>query len=121
MALSIPQSFHMRHLKDGARTYKGLDEAVTRNIEACTELGNQLKTAFGPNGMNKLLVNDIGKEFITTDAATIIHEIAVQHPAAKLLAMAADYMQNGPGDYVNTSIVLATELLIGASELINSL
>uniref|UniRef100_A0A914Z1X8 T-complex protein 1 subunit theta n=1 Tax=Panagrolaimus superbus TaxID=310955 RepID=A0A914Z1X8_9BILA len=120
MALSIPQSFHMRHLKDGARSYKGLDEAVTRNIEACSELGSQLKTAFGPNGMNKLLVNDIGKEFITTDAATIIHEIAVQHPAAKLLAMAADYMQNGPGDYVNTSIILATELLTGAAELINS-
>jgi len=120
MALSIPQSFQSRFMKDGARAFKGLDEVVLRNIEACTELGNQLRTTFGPNGMNKLVINDIEKEFITTDAATIIRELDVVHPAAQLLAFGAQCVDEGPGDGVNTAVILSVALLEGAAELIRA-
>ncbi|KAE9549259.1 hypothetical protein FO519_007524 [Halicephalobus sp. NKZ332] len=120
MALSIPQSFQGRFMKEGARAFKGLDEVVLRNIEACSELGNQLRTTFGPNGMNKLIINDIEKEFVTTDAATIIRELDVIHPAAQLLSFAAQCVEEGPGDGVNTAVILSVALLEGAGELIRA-
>uniref|UniRef100_A0A7E4VMK2 CCT-theta n=1 Tax=Panagrellus redivivus TaxID=6233 RepID=A0A7E4VMK2_PANRE len=119
MALSVPQGFHSRFMKDGAQAFKGVDEAVLRNIEACNELANQLKTAHGPAGMMKLIVNDIGKEFITADAATILKNLDIRHPAAKLLVMAADAVDSTTGDGVNTTILLTCALLDGAVELIN--
>jgi len=89
----------------------GLEDAVLRNIQAVAELSDLVRTSFGPNGVfstlkpcfsfcanarcgtttgrNKLLVNHLGKLFVTSDAATIIREIEVVHPAAKLLVMAS--------------------------------
>ncbi|QRV84301.1 TCP-1/cpn60 chaperonin family (T-complex protein 1) [Ceratobasidium sp. AG-Ba] len=60
-----------------------------RNIQAVTELSDLVRTSFGPNGRNKLIINHLGRMFVTSDAATIIREIEVVHPAAKLLVMAS--------------------------------
>lgn len=57
--------------------YSGLEEAVYRNIEACREFGHTLKTAYGPQGRNKMIINHIEKLFVTNDAATIIKELEV--------------------------------------------
>lgn len=58
--------------------FSGLEEAVFRNINACRELAQSTRTALGPNGMNKMIINHIDKLFVTNDAATIIREIDVQ-------------------------------------------
>lgn len=76
-------------LKEGAQHFSGLEEAVLRNIEACGELGQTLSSAFGPNGLNKMVINHIEKLFVTNDAACILKELEVQHPAAKMLVMAS--------------------------------
>ena len=57
--------------------FSGLEEAVFRNISACKEFVNTIKTAYGPNGMNKIIINHIDKLFVTNDAATIIKELEV--------------------------------------------
>jgi len=67
MALSIPKSGYSRFLKEGAQYFKGTDEAVLRNIEACVELVSQIKSAYGPNGMNKMVINHLEKLFVTND------------------------------------------------------
>lgn len=52
MAMSIPKSGYARFMKEGAMHFKGMDEAVKRNIEACNELAEQVRSAYGPNGKN---------------------------------------------------------------------
>lgn len=76
-------------LKDGSRHYSGLEEAVLRNIETCAELGQTLSSAFGPNGLNKMVINHLEKLFVTNDAACILGQLEIQHPAAKMLVMAS--------------------------------
>lgn len=69
-------------------------------------------------GRNKLLINHLGKLFVTSDAATIIREIEVVHPAAKLLVMASQSQEVEMGDATNTVIILAGELLKKAEHLL---
>lgn len=57
--------------------YSGLEEAVIRNINACKQLSETVATAYGPIGMNKMVINHLGKLFVTNDAATIIRELEV--------------------------------------------
>lgn len=57
--------------------YSGLEEAVFRNITACKEFSKTLKTAYGPQGRNKMVINHLEKLFVTNDAATIIKELEV--------------------------------------------
>ena len=57
--------------------YSGMDEAVYRNIEACKELAKTLKSAYGPHGQNKMVINHLDKLFVTNDAATILRELEV--------------------------------------------
>ena len=57
--------------------FSGLEEAVYRNIHACKEFADTVKTAYGPRGMNKMVINHIEKLFVTSDAATIIRELEV--------------------------------------------
>lgn len=57
--------------------FSGLEEAVFRNIAACKEFVNTIKTAYGPYGMNKIIINHIDKLFVTNDAATIVKELEV--------------------------------------------
>jgi T-complex protein 1 subunit theta len=68
--------------------------------------------------MNKMVINHLDKLFITNDAATIVNELEVQHPAAKLLVLAARAQQEEIGDGANLTISFAGELLEKAEELI---
>ena len=65
-------------LKDGSKHFSGVDEAVLKNIEACKKLSMITRTSIGPNGMNKMVVNHLGKLLVTNDAATIVKEMEVR-------------------------------------------
>ena len=73
--------------------FSGMDEAVFRNIHACKELSKVTRSSYGPNGMNKMVINHLEKLFVTNDAATVIRELEVEHPAAKMLVMATQMME----------------------------
>ncbi|XP_010672058.2 T-complex protein 1 subunit theta [Beta vulgaris subsp. vulgaris] len=105
-------------LKEGYSHLSGLEEAVIKNIDACKELADMTRTSLGPNGRNKLVINHLDKQFITNDAATIVNELEVQHPAAKILVLASKAQQEEIGDGANLTISFAGELLRGAEELI---
>ncbi|XP_051129330.1 T-complex protein 1 subunit theta-like [Andrographis paniculata] len=105
-------------LKEGHRHLSGLDEAVIKNIDACKQLSTITRTSLGPNGMNKMVINHLDKLFITNDAATIVNELEVQHPAAKILVLAGKAQQEEIGDGANLTVSFAGELLQNAEELI---
>ncbi|KAG7961129.1 hypothetical protein I3843_09G001500 [Carya illinoinensis] len=105
-------------LKEGHKHLSGLDEAVLKNIDACKQLSAITRTSLGPNGMNKMVINHLDKLFVTNDAATIVNELEVQHPAAKILVLASKSQQEEIGDGANLTISFAGELLQNAEELI---
>ncbi|VFQ92741.1 unnamed protein product [Cuscuta campestris] len=105
-------------LKEGHKHLSGLDEAVLKNIGACKELSAITRTSLGPNGMNKMVINHLDKLFITNDAATIVNELEIQHPAAKILVLAGKAQQEEIGDGANLTVSFAGELLQNAEELI---
>jgi len=107
-------------LKDGHKHFSGVDEAVMKNIEACKKLSTITRTSIGPNGMNKMVVNHLGKLFLTNDAATIVREMEVVHPAAKLVALAAKSQEEEIGDNTNLVVVMAGVLLEGAEDLLRT-
>ncbi|VDP90405.1 unnamed protein product [Echinostoma caproni] len=119
MAMHVPKAPGlMSMLKDGARYFEGLEEAVFRNIEACLALSKTTRTTLGPAGQNKIVINHIGKQFITNDAATILKELEVAHPAAKLLVMASQQQEQEAGDGTNIVFQLAGSLLEQARDLL---
>ncbi|XP_047366679.1 T-complex protein 1 subunit theta [Vespa velutina] len=119
MALHVPKAPGVAQmLKDGARYFSGLEEAVYRNISACKQFAQTVRTAYGPNGMNKMIINHIEKLFVTNDAATIINELEVEHPAAKLLVLASKMQEAEAGDGTNFVIIFAGALLEAAEELL---
>ena len=69
-----------------------------------------VRTSLGPNGMNKLVVNHLEKIIVTSDCATIMNELEVQHPAAKMLVMACEMQQSEYGD--NTNFVSITNISV---------
>lgn len=105
-------------MKDGARHYSGLEEAMFRNIEACQQLSKMTRSALGPHGLNKMVINYLEKLFVTSDAATIIKECDVHHPAAKMIAQAAKMQENECGDGTNLLISLSGELMTQAESLL---
>lgn len=105
-------------LKEGTRHFSGVEESCLRNIEACKQLTQIVKTSLGPNGMNKMVINQHDKLFVTNDAATIIKELDVVHPAAKLLVMATEMQEQECGDNTNLVVSFAGELLSQAENLI---
>ncbi|XP_054001739.1 T-complex protein 1 subunit theta [Hylaeus anthracinus] len=119
MAMHIPKAPGMAQmLKEGARYFSGLEEAVYRNITACKQFAQTVRTAYGPNGMNKMIINHIEKLFVTNDAATIINELEVDHPAAKLLVLASKMQEAEVGDGTNFVVIFAGALLEAAEELL---
>ncbi|KAG9312279.1 chaperonin Cpn60/TCP-1 family [Chiua virens] len=111
MSLKVPKANNLQLFKEGYKHIQGLEDAVLRNIQAVSELSDLVRTSFGPNGRNKLLINHLGRLFVTSDAATIIKEVEVVHPAAKLLVMASQAQEAEMGDATNTVIIFAGELL----------
>uniref|UniRef100_A0A8D2GYD5 T-complex protein 1 subunit theta n=1 Tax=Urocitellus parryii TaxID=9999 RepID=A0A8D2GYD5_UROPR len=119
MALHVPKApGFAQMLKEGAKHFSGLEEAVYRNIQACKELAQTTRTAYGPNGMNKMVINHMEKLFVTNDAATILRELEVQHPAAKMIVMASHMQEQEVGDGTNFVLVFAGALLELAEELL---
>ena len=76
------------------------------------------RSSLGPHGMNKMVLNHLDKLFVTSDAATIIREVEVHHPAAKMIAMAAKMQEDEAGDMTNLVITLAGELMVQAETLL---
>ncbi|KAF6205067.1 hypothetical protein GE061_019234 [Apolygus lucorum] len=112
MAMHVPKApGFAQMLKDGARHFSGLEEAVLRNISACKEFADTVRTAYGPNGMNKIVINHIDKLFVTNDAATIIKELEVEHPAAKIMILSSQMQEEEIGDGTNFVVILAGALL----------
>ncbi|KAF8441291.1 chaperonin Cpn60/TCP-1 family [Boletus edulis BED1] len=118
MSLKVPKANNIQLFKDGYKHLQGLEDAILRNIQAVSELSNLVRTSLGPNGRNKLLINHLGRLFVTSDAATIIKEVEVVHPAAKLLVMASLAQEYEMGDATNTVIIFAGELLKKAEHLL---
>jgi len=119
MAMHVPKApGFAQMLKDGAKHYSGLEEAVMRNIDACKELVNTTKSCYGPSGQNKMVINHLEKLFVTNDAATILRELEVQHPAAKMIVMASQQQEQECGDGTNFVLVFAGSLLQHAEDLL---
>ncbi|ORY69264.1 hypothetical protein BCR35DRAFT_326399, partial [Leucosporidium creatinivorum] len=104
--------------KEGYNMHSGIEEAVIRNIHAVAELSEIVRTSFGPNGRNKMVINHLEKLFVTSDAATIIRELEVVHPAGKVLVMASQQQEHEMGDRTNLVMILAGELLRKAEYLL---
>ena len=77
-----------------------------------------LKTTLGPRGMDKMLIDSLGDITITSDGATVLNEIDVQHPAAKMLIEVAKTQDDEVGDGTTTAVLLAGELLKKAGDLL---
>ncbi|MHB8567964.1 MAG: thermosome subunit beta [Nitrososphaerales archaeon] len=105
-------------LKEGSSQTKGND-AQRNNIFAAKLIAEIVKTTLGPRGMDKMLVDSMGDVTITNDGATILKEIDVQHPAAKMIVEISKTTDNEVGDGTTSSVVFAGALLEQAEELIN--
>src|SRR5580700_5403262 len=104
-------------LKEGSTQTKGRD-AQTNNIFAAKLIAQIVKTSLGPRGMDKMLVDGMGDVTITNDGATILKEIDVQHPAAKMLVEISKTTDNEVGDGTTSAVILAGALLENAEDLI---
>ena len=105
-------------LKESALQQKGKD-AQKNNIAAAKLVSDLVKTSLGPRGLDKMLVDSIGDVTITNDGATILKEIDVQHPAAKMMVEISKTIDNEVGDGTTTSVVFAGALLDKAEKLLN--
>jgi thermosome len=105
-------------LKEGTGRSTGR-EAQKNNIMAAKIVAEAVKTTLGPCGMDKMLVSSLGDVAITNDGATIMKELDVQHPAAKMLVEVAKAQDNEVGDGTTTAVVLAGELLAKAESLLD--
>jgi len=105
-------------LKHGAEHHTGVQDAIIRNLEACKQLTAITRTSLGPNGMNKMIINHLEKLFVTSDSATILKEMEVQHPAAKMLVLAAHMQEQEIGDGTNLVVTFGGEALHKAEDLL---
>jgi len=104
-------------LKEGTSRTRG-KSAQANNIMAGIVISDAVKSTLGPRGMDKMLVDSLGDVTITNDGASILKEIDVQHPAAKMLVEVAKSQDQETGDGTTTSVVIAGELLKRAQELL---
>lgn len=105
-------------LKEGATQTKGRD-AQKNNITAAKLIAEVVASSLGPRGMDKMLVDGLGDVTITNDGATILKEVDVQHPAAKMMVEISKATDNEVGDGTTSVVVLAGALIEKAEELIN--
>jgi thermosome len=105
-------------LKEGSTRSRGR-EALHNNIMAAKTIAEAIKSALGPKGMDKMLVDGLGDVTITSDGRTILDEIDVEHPAAKMMVEVAKTQDDEVGDGTTTSVIVTGELLGKAEELIN--
>ncbi|MBM4248758.1 MAG: thermosome subunit [Euryarchaeota archaeon] len=104
-------------LKDGSKREKGKG-AVFGNITAARAVADAVRSTLGPRGMDKMLVDSMGDVVITNDGVTILKEVDIEHPAAKMMVEVAKAQDQEVGDGTTTAVILAGELLKRSEELI---
>jgi len=104
-------------LREDTKRSRG-EEARKSNMMAAQIIAEVLKTTLGPRGMDKMLIDSLGDITITSDGATVLDEIDVQHPVAKMMIEVAKTQDKEVGDGTTTAVVLAGELLKKAEELL---
>jgi thermosome len=104
-------------LKEGSSRSRGR-EAQNTNIEAAKIVAEAVKSSLGPKGMDKMLVDSFGDVTITSDGRTILDEMDIQHPAAKMMVEVAKTQDNEAGDGTTSAVIISGELLNKAQELI---
>ncbi len=104
-------------LKEGAKRMRGR-EVQSANIMVAKIIAETMKSSLGPRGMDKMLVDSFGDIVITNDGATILKEMDVEHPVAKMLVEVSKAQDEEVGDGTTSTVVLAGELLAKAEELI---
>lgn len=105
-------------LLDGERT-SGQD-VRTQNVTAAMAIANIVKTSLGPVGLDKMIVDEIGDVTITNDGATILAQLDIEHPAARVLVELAQLQDQEVGDGTTSVVILAAELLKRANELVKN-
>ncbi|MHC1585176.1 MAG: thermosome subunit alpha [Candidatus Syntropharchaeia archaeon] len=105
-------------LKEGTERTRGRD-AQGRNILAAKTVASAVRTTLGPKGMDKMLVDSMGDVVITNDGATILKEMDIEHPAAKMMVEIAKTQDDEVGDGTTTAVVIAGELLKKAEDLLD--
>src|SRR6478609_9180302 len=105
-------------LREGTKESKGR-EAQRNNFMAAKLIADMVKSCLGPRGMDKMLVDTLGDVTITNDGATILKEMDVQHPAAKMMVEVAKSVDNEVGDGTTSVVILAGALIEKAEELIS--
>ena len=105
-------------LKEGSNRSRGR-EAQHGNITAAKVVAESIRSALGPKGMDKMLVDNFGDVTITSDGRTILDEMDIQHPAAKMLVEVAKTQDKETGDGTTSAVIIAGELLNKAEELID--
>ncbi|MDI6811520.1 MAG: TCP-1/cpn60 chaperonin family protein, partial [archaeon] len=104
-------------LKEGSERTRGRD-AQSRNINAAKAVASAVRTTLGPKGMDKMLVDSLGDVVITNDGVTILKEMDIESPAAKMMVEVAKTVDEEAGDGTTTAVVLGGELLKKAEELL---
>jgi thermosome len=104
-------------LREGANRSRG-KEALHTNMMAAKIVAETVKSSLGPKGMDKMLVDSFGDVTITSDGRTILDEMDIQHPAAKMMVEVAKTQDNVAGDGTTTAVIIAGELLNKAEELV---
>lgn len=105
-------------LKEGSRRTQGRD-ARQMNISAALAVAHAVRSTLGPNGMDKMLVDSLGDVVITNDGATILKEMDVEHPAAKMLVEVSKTQDDETGDGTTSAVILAGALLKQSEELLS--
>ena len=105
-------------LKEGSNRSRGR-EAQHGNITAAKVIAESIRSSLGPKGMDKMLVDSFGDVTITSDGRTILDEMDIQHPAAKMMVEVAKTQDNEAGDGTTSAVIIAGELLSRAEELID--
>src|ERR1700693_6486369 len=105
-------------LKEGSNQSRG-KEAQRNNIQAAKLIAEIVKSSIGPRGMDRMLVDSLGDVTITNDGATMLKEIDVQHPAAKMLVEGSKATAHEVGDGTTSAVIIAGALLEKAEDLIS--
>jgi T-complex protein 1 subunit theta len=106
-------------LKSGYRTFKGKEQTLMKNVEAIGDMASMTRTALGPNGMNKYIINMHDKLFLTKDTNVMANELEINHPAVNVLVDALKAQNSEQGDGTNFVVTFGGELMNYAGKLVN--
>jgi len=94
-------------------------DAQHNNIAAAKAVAQAVRTTLGPKGMDKMIVDAVGNVIITNDGVTILREMQIEHPAAKMVVEVAKTQEDAVGDGTTTAVIIAGELLKRAEDLLD--